>query len=88
MNDILFNLYTIHGNTETSKPFDGATFSNPFIVYLENYALNGDAAGTDKKPFVHFYDLATGTGGIIKTATFAVTNNRCRDDKFYRIMMK
>ncbi len=88
MDDILFNLYTIHGNRETTKPFDGATFSNPFIVYLENFALNGDAAGIDKKPFVHFYDAATGTGGIIKNATFGVTNNRCRDDKFYRIMMK
>jgi hypothetical protein len=61
------------------KPYDGATFVNPFDVYLENYSLGGSSAGFDKKQFVHFKNARTGTGGIIKTAGFAVTNDRIRN---------
>jgi len=31
------------------KPFDGATFVNPFIVILENNSLGGAKAGITKK---------------------------------------
>nr|DAM10133.1 MAG TPA: hypothetical protein [Caudoviricetes sp.] len=67
--------------------FDGATFVNPFIVIWENNSLNGDKAGINKKQFVHFYDRATGTGGIIKTAGFGLTNDKIRQFDFYRNMM-
>jgi hypothetical protein len=57
-------------------------------MYLENNSLNEARAGIDKKQFVHFYDELTGTGGIIKTAGFALTNDRIRNAIFYRDMMK
>lgn len=60
------------------KPYDGATFVNPFTVYLENNSLGGAKAGFDKKQFVHFKNGPTGTGGIIKTAGFGITNDRMR----------
>ena len=66
--DINQGLFTIDGNTNEAKPYDGATFVNPIIMYLENNSLNEARAGIDKKQFVHFYDEMTGSGGIIKTA--------------------
>jgi hypothetical protein len=56
-------------------------------MYLENNSLNESKAGIDKKQFVHYYDELTGTGGIIKTAGFALTNDRIRNSEFYRDMM-
>lgn len=85
--DIEQGLFTVDGNTNAAKPYDGATFVNPFIVYLENNSLNEARAGIDKKQFVHFYDELTGTGGIIKTAGFGITNDRMRNSEFYRDLM-
>lgn len=87
IDDIEAPVYTISGDRGNHKPFDGATYGNPFIVNLENNSLNGDRAGIDKKPFVHFYNNETGTGGIIKTAVFGLTNDRIRRYQFYRDMM-
>jgi hypothetical protein len=85
--DIEQALFTVDGNTNKAKPYDGATFVNPFVVYLENKSLNEARAGIDKKQFVHFYDELTGSGGIIKTAGFGVTNDRMRNSLFYRDLM-
>jgi hypothetical protein len=57
-------------------------------MYLENNSLNEARAGIDKKQFVHYYDELTGSGGIIKTAGFALTNDRMRNAIFYRDMME
>lgn len=86
--DINDYVYTVSGKTETIKPFDGATFVNPFIVYLENNSLNGEKAGIHKKQFVHFYDEELGTGGIIKTAGFGITNSWMRNSPFMERMMR
>lgn len=88
IDDIVEGLFTIDGNTNKAKPYDGATFVNPIIMYLENNSLNESRAGIHKKQFVHFYDEMTGTGGIIKTAGFALTNNFIRSSIFYRDMMQ
>ena len=87
IDDIKEGLFTIDGNTDEAKPYDGATYVNPIIMYLENNSLNEARAGIDKKQFVHFYDELTGSGGIIKTAGFAITNDRMRNAVFYRDMM-
>lgn len=79
---------TISGLNNTIKPFDGATFVNPFIVLLENYSLGGASAGITKKQFVHFKDERTGTGGIIKTAGFGLTNDWIRNSPFLYNMME
>lgn len=70
------------------KPFDGATFVNPFVVLLENYSLGGAKAGITKKQFVHFKNERTGTGGIIKTAGFGLTNDWIRNSPFLQTMMR
>ena len=86
IDDIKSNVFTITGDYDSHKPFDGATFVNPLVVYWENESLQESRAGIDKKQFIHFYDYKTGTGGIVKTAGFGVTNNRAKKDKFYRDM--
>lgn len=87
MSDLKSDVYTIQADVDKATNFDGATFVNPFIVIWENNSLNGDKAGINKKQFVHFYDRATGTGGIIKTAGFGLTNDKIRQFDFYRNMM-
>jgi hypothetical protein len=87
IDDIKAPVYTISGDRGYHAPLDGATFVNPFVVIWENNSLEGDKAGIDKKQFVHFYDEATGTGGIVKTAGFGLTNDRIKRYKFYRDMM-
>lgn len=79
---------TIHGEISDIQPFDGATFVNPFVVILENNSLGGASAGITKKQFVHFKDSHTGTGGIIKTAGFGLTNDWIRNSQFLQRMMK
>lgn len=87
IDDIHYELYTVMGTTASQAPFDGATFVNPLVVYWENNSLNEDRAGVDKKQFIHYYDEATGTGGIIKTAGFGLTNDRIKNHEFYRTMV-
>lgn len=88
MQDVPAWVYTMSGDMkDDADSFDGATFVNPWVIEWENNSLNGARAGIDKKPFVHFYDERTRTGGIIKTAGFGVTNDRVRNDKFYRDMI-
>ena len=79
---------TIIGLDNKVKPFDGATFVNPFIVILENNSLGGAKAGITKKQFVHFKNERTGTGGIIKTAGFGLTNDWIRNSPFLEDMMR
>lgn len=67
------------GSVGEVKQFDGATIVAPDVVYLENESLRADRPdlqGINKKQFVHFYDAETGTGGIIKTAGFGITNQK------------
>ena len=79
---------TITGVNNRIKPFDGATFVNPFVVILENNSLCGAKAGISKKQFVHFKNARTGTGGIIKTAGFGLTNDWIRNSPFLENMMQ
>lgn len=69
-------------------PYDGATIVNPFVVLLENLSLAGARAGITKKQFVHFKNDRTGTGGIIKTAGFGMTNDWIRNSKRLQDLMK
>ena len=54
-----------------------------FFGEQENASLGGAKVGVNKKTFTHYYDARTGTGGIIKTANFPLTNDRIRGSKFY-----
>jgi hypothetical protein len=57
---------------------DGSTYVDPFTVVLENNSLEGAKVGITKKIFVHAYNEHTGTGVIIKTACFGLTNDLAR----------
>ena len=83
INDITNKQYNAFGDTPTTKPWDGATFVSPAQAYLENNSLGTQKAGMVKKPFIHFYDASTGTGGIIKTAGFGLTNDWIRNSTLY-----
>ena len=78
----------VTGNEDSVKPYDGATFVNPFIVHLENNSLGAAKAGITKKQFVHFYDEHTATGGIIKTCGFGLTNDWMRNSPRLQTMMR
>lgn len=86
--DIKIKKQLLRKSNNSIKPFDGATFVNPFFVHLENFSLCGAKAGINKKQFVHFYDSQTGTGGIIKTAGFGLTNDSIRNSPMDMLMMK
>lgn len=88
IDDITDEQGTILGLNNGIKPFDGATFVNPFVVILENNSLGGARAGITKKQFVHFKNERTGTGGIIKTAGFGLTNDWIRNSPFLEKMMR
>lgn len=71
------------------KPYDGATYSIPLVGYLENNSLGGSTSQSmTKKPFCHFIDAQLGSGGIIKTANFVITNNTMRNSFLDRRLMK
>lgn len=89
--DIKSSCYNLFGKIASQKSWDGATFVHPAVVYLENNSLGADAVGITKKPFIHYYNTATSTGGIIKTAGFGLTNNLARNsftvrDMIYKMM--
>ena len=84
-NDLLYN---IAGKTDKTKPFDGSTIVNPFIVYLENNSLGPQRVGVTKKQFVHYYHPSLATGGDIKTAGFGMTNDWIRNSQFLQIAMR
>ena len=86
--DIKDTQYNVQGDIDDGiKPYDGATFVNPLIVYLENVSLGAAKAGITKKQFVHFYDENTASGGIIKTAGFGLTNDWMRNSPLLQKMM-
>lgn len=88
IDDIKKAVYNIEGKQNTVKPYDGATFVNPFIVMLENYSLGGSSAGVNKKPIVHAYDERTGNAIFIKTAGFGLTNANIKNSERNRNIMR
>ena len=88
MDDPHDSFSTVSGDTFDIKPFDGCTFESPWFGEMENASLGGAKVGVNKKTFTHYYDARTGTGGIIKTANFSITNDRVRGSKFYQRMIR
>ena len=78
---------TVTGDVTEVPTSDGATYVDPFQAYWENGSLS-EKVGINKKQFIHYYNQTTGTGGIVKTAGFAVTNELMRLGTFDRVMMK
>lgn len=86
--DLKSFIYTIEGTETTCKPYDGATFVNPFVSYLENYSLGADHVGHVKKPIGQALDDRIGNDIFLKTASFPLTNKLMADSEFHRNMMR
>lgn len=81
--------HVLSGKNRKIKPFDGMTVVSPFANHLENGGLMGASVGNVKKNFCTFKHLETGTGGVIKTANFPLTNNLLRDSpRRHKVMKK
>lgn len=74
--DIVYNVF---GRIDKAKPYDGATICSITSNYHENNSLGSNRAGIDKKQFIHDYKANSGSGIIVKTAGFPITNGRMRD---------
>lgn len=81
-------IHTVTGVDTEVPTSDGATYINPWMTYWENGSLGAAKVGINKKQFIHFYDETTGTGGIVKTAGFAMTNELMKNSIFQRQMTK
>lgn len=80
--------YNSQGIITDVKPMDGSTYVDPFTVVLENNSLEGAKVGITKKIFVHAYNERTGTGIIIKTACFGITNDLARCSASTQVKIK
>lgn len=65
---------------------DGATLVDSSMSILENNSLQNERVGVDKKQFGHMLNSDTGTGFILKTAGFVLTNARVRNSKLFRLL--
>ena len=83
--DIVYNIF---GRIDYAKPFDGATICSITNNYHENISLGSNKAGIDKKQFIHDYKSKSGSGIIIKTAGFSITNMRLRDSEMLQRLNK
>lgn len=70
------------GSNKNVSTHDGGAFMHPLSLYWWNNSMNDNKSkGYILKPFIHFYDESTMTGGIIKSAAFALTNDTIRSSK-------
>lgn len=76
------NVFNFFGDSQSVSVYNGATFVYGAMAHLENESLGNQAVGSVKKEFVHDYKK-TGTGVIVKTAGFPITNQNIRNSKFY-----
>lgn len=66
---------------------DGATCENPLFRIEELASLGTGGAGTDGKTIYNDLDAKSGTGLLIKTAVFVLTNARIRSSRAYQTMI-
>lgn len=66
---------------------DGATSENPLFRIEELASLGTGGAGTDGKTIYNDLDAQSGTGLLIKTAVFVLTNARIRASRAYQTMI-
>ena len=79
--DTYGHISTINGieDKKGTKPQDGATYGNYVYRKQELFSLGSQRAGIDNsKPIGNDLNPDTGTGTIVKTAVFVLTNQRIR----------
>lgn len=91
LKDLKASISTINGIEDHSgaTPMDGSTFGNYVTRKEELYSLGSQKAGIENsKPLGNDLNAKTGTGTIIKTAVFVLTNGRIRSSERNIILHK
>lgn len=91
LKDLKASISTINGieDHEGATPMDGSTFGNYVTRKEELYSLGSQKAGIENsKPLGNDLNAKTGTGTIIKTAVFVLTNGRIRSSERNIILHK
>ena len=78
INDIKEGVSNYFGAISSVSSHDGASYLSPTATVLLNKSLYGDSASYVLKPFIHMQDHRTGSGVIVKTASFGLTNQTMR----------
>lgn len=92
LSDFVYNLLAdgVKGDGTLHSQFneDGATLVDGSMAYLENSSLGSNAVGLDKKQFGAGINVKSGTGWILKTAGFALSNDLLRKSPELQMLSK
>lgn len=92
LSDFVYNLLAdgVKGDGTLHSQFneDGATLVDGSMAYLENSSLGSNAVGLDKKQFGAGINIKSGTGWILKTAGFALSNDLLRKSPELQMLSK
>lgn len=81
----MFNFVGVKGE---AKYMDGAIFTAGPTLYLQNNSLGSSRAGHTQKPLFHSLNTNLGVSSLIKTASFPLSNERCRRSMLNRRMLR
>lgn len=81
----MFNFVGVKGKADY---MDGAIFTAGPSLYLQNNSLGSSRAGLTQKPLFHSLNTELGVASLIKTASFPLSNERCRRSDFNRRMLR
>lgn len=76
-----------NGDETNIKPYDGMTRVDPFMMYWENASLDDEITASTKKPIMYAFLEKYLAGFVLKTASFAITNQSMRESYWDRRMM-
>ena len=92
LSDFVYNLLADgvkgDGTLQSQLNEDGATLVDGSMAYLENSSLGSNAVGLDKKQFGAGINIKSGTGWILKTAGFALSNDLLRKSPELQMLSK
>ena len=92
LSDFVYNLLADgvqgDGTLQSQLNEDGATMVDGAMAYLENSSLGSNSVGLDKKQFGAGINVKAGTGWILKTAGFALSNDLLRKSPELQMLSK
>ena len=74
MEDFPANVYTFKGDSTSIDSMDGSALVHPVMAILENFSLQDNAVGLNKKPIGHGINSKYGNGQLLKFATFGINH--------------
>lgn len=88
MEDFPANVYTFKGDSTSIDSMDGSALVHPVMAILENFSLQDNAVGLNKKPIGHGINSKYGNGQLLKFATFGIDNEWIRKSNLSTIKFK